>query len=491
VATSTPTRSASPAASTSSASPEKLLQRVTRAIDTLTAAGDRYHGLFPSIVDRHSGVMLETLPPGIAGQRTGDRSHLGSNLIHDQTLLATMYALADAIGRPDYRIAADRYLQRFATHCTTTETGLFPWGEHSYWHLTEDRVGNSYSLREGHPPRNATHDHLRQAPLWLWEKLWSSNPRCVERFSEGLEYHWKSGTPFEYTRHASIEVKEYPTHAPRACDFPRHGGFYILDWAFAHTRTGRLDFIQQIERMLDHWWNKRGLDGLLQTESRTPAGDPHYRAYTPSQTLSLATSLFETAPLLDDSQPGLAKEMRHRASTYLNGFFAAPHNLERGVFALMSDMDTREVRRAMPVWGSVYGVWPASYVALTTLRTYRMVPDPRLLEWATVVGERYAAEPFPSGVQVPAMDSGLGLGLLADLFDITGERRWLDAGLSLASSLEHVYWDGDEPLPRGAAGIDWYESQMGPSFLLHGLARIALLAQDSAACPLAADYTAR
>jgi hypothetical protein len=32
---------------------------------------------------------------------------------------------------------------------------------------------------------------------------------------------------------------------------------------------------------------------------------------------------------------------------------------------------------------------------------------------------------------------------------------------------------------------------MGPGFLLHGLARIALLTLDRQGCPLEADYTAR
>ncbi|MFT7695535.1 MAG: hypothetical protein ACI8P2_004169, partial [Candidatus Latescibacterota bacterium] len=49
----------------------------------------------------------------------------------------------------------------------------------------------------------------------------------------------------------------------------------------------------------------------------------------------------------------------------------------------------------------------------------------------------------------------------------------------------------DAVLPRGAAGIDCYESQMGPSFLQHSLARIALLARDIEHCVLDADYTAR
>jgi len=87
------------------------------------------------------------------------------------------------------------------------------------------------------------------------------------------------------------------------------------------------------------------------------------------------------------------------------------------------------------------------------------------------------------------MDAGLGLGLLADLYDVTGDNRWLDRGLSLAKRLNRVYCDS--PLPRGAAGIDWYESQMGPSFLIHGLVRIALMDRDGLPCVLDADYTAR
>src|SRR5687768_4183044 len=108
--------------------------------------------------------MLRTLPPPIPGQRLGDRAHLGSTLIHDQASLATLYALATALARPHYSLAADKYLSYWATHCTDTATGLFPWGEHSYWHLIEDRVGNSYDLRGPDSTRLPTHDHLRQAP---------------------------------------------------------------------------------------------------------------------------------------------------------------------------------------------------------------------------------------------------------------------------------------------------------------------------------------
>ena len=57
------------------ATPERLLGRVARAVDALLAAADAHGGLFPSLLDRRSGAMLETLPPPIAGQRSGDRSH--------------------------------------------------------------------------------------------------------------------------------------------------------------------------------------------------------------------------------------------------------------------------------------------------------------------------------------------------------------------------------------------------------------------------------
>jgi hypothetical protein len=185
--------------------------------------------------------------------------------------------------------------------------------------------------------------------------------------------------------------------------------------------------------------------------------------------------------------------MRERALAYVEGFLRAPHNPDAGIFVLLSKRDG--IHQQMPVWGSVYGVWPASYVALTCLLGYRQTEDGRLLDWACAAGECYATQPLPSGVQVPAMDAGLGLGLLADLYDVTGEVSWLEAAQRLAEALLPIYYPevGGRvtELPVGAAGIDWYESQMGPGFLLHGLARTALLTMDPGGSCLTADYTAR
>jgi hypothetical protein len=307
-----------------------------------------------------------------------------------------------------------------------------------------------------------------------------------------LENHWSTtaeGESREYVRHACIQSREPYRRDVRSCDFPRHSGFYVFDLAFAQVRSGRADFLEQLQRFADYWWRQRSPEGLCLLESRTP-DDPvqaaKFRVYSPAQTLSLAVSLLESAELLEATQPTLAGELRQRAAVYIDGFCSAPHDLKRGVFLL----NLREQGHAgMAAWGSRYGEWPLAYVALFCLRGYRLTGDARLRDWSLAAGAVYCREAFPDGVAVPAMDAGLALGLLADLYDLTEDARWHDAGFALAATLMDRYLDA--VLPRGSAGIDWYESQMGPAFLLHGLARLALLAEDRAHCPLPADYSAR
>ena len=208
---------------------DAILNHVCRALEALIASAQPYDGLFPSVLDRATGSMPAEMPPLIPGQRAGDRVYQGCNLMHDEATLLTLYALDRALGRPDFSAAADAYLQRFATHCTDTATGLFPWGEHAYWDLAGDCIGNSYRRANPGYECAAIHDHLRQAPVWLWEKLAQFNPRCVERFAEGLDYHWVACEPREYIRHAPIDVQmRQQQESPHSCDFPRHSGFYLL-----------------------------------------------------------------------------------------------------------------------------------------------------------------------------------------------------------------------------------------------------------------------
>ena len=53
----------------------------------------------------------------------------------------------------------------------------------------------------------------------------------------------------------------------------------------------------------------------------------------------------------------------------------------------------------------------------------------------------YVGNALPRDTAVQAIDNGLGLELLPDLCAVSGERNWLDAGLTLAESLIACYFD--------------------------------------------------
>lgn len=486
-----------------------ILDTIFHAIDQLIRSAQPYNGFIPSLLDCTTGKMLKELPAPIPGQRNGDRALAGSNLMHDHPLLKTMYALAKTEGKAEYEVAADRYLRYFATHCTDTASGLFPWGEHAFWHLTQHRVGSGDPAYDAE--QRAIHDHLRQAPLWLWDKLHRFNPDCVQRFADGLTYHWTTRRPCEYIRHAEIASKERYDPAERSCDFPRHSGFYILDLAYAYTKGRRQETFQNLIMMMDYWWEKRDSRGLLLIESRSPSAAPRFRGiYSPSQTVSLAASLLESAECLHEVLPEVSEVMRIRAGVYIQGFLAAPHEPAKGRFANLCDAGCR-LTENMSIWGSVYGISLAASTALVCLCAWRLCRESGLLAWAEAVGQCYLVQPFPISSRfrpgsesdiiddnsmlsghhfVPAGDAGLALELLADLYDITGERRWLDGGLHLADRFIAIYFD--TPIPRGAAGnIHYYDSQMNPGNLIHGMARIAVLARDGPNCGFHADYTVR
>ncbi len=471
--------------------PDVIITKTCNAIDLIIECSIEYNGLFPSILNAKSGRMLLDKPSKIPGQRNGDRAHLGCNLIHDEPLLATMNVLSETESKSIYKDAVDRYFEYFALNCTQTETGLFPWGEHSFWHLIEERVGCSRNPDGG----SAIHDHLRKVPLWMWEKLNTFNASCVQSFADGLDYHWTEGDELEYIRHANIDKKEHLIRGGRSCDFPRHSGFYIFDLAFAYTKNQRSETLQQIQKYTEYWWEKRDEQGLLCIESRSPLeNERFFNINAPTQTLSLGISLIESAALLESYLPNLASKMCQYGRVYIEGFLAAPHNLETREFVSLCQCETNQVVERMLAWGSVYGAGTSCGSGVLSLCAWRLTHDHRLMDYAQAVGNTYLDEEFPvervlsEGFKIPVTDIGLALELFADLYDITEESIWLEGGIKLAETALEVYFK--ENLPFGASGIDWYESQLCPAFLIHGLARIALI-QHHKICPLEPNYNAR
>jgi len=438
---------------------------VQHAVTRLAQTGQRYHGLIPSILNRSTGALLEALPPAIVGQREQDRAPHGCNLLHDVELLELLYRLGG-----DHATVADRYLARFATHCTSTPSGLFPWGEHAFWDLDQDAIGNAQRHAGRSTERGAYHDHLREAPLWLWEKLHAFQPACVERFADGLQYHWKTGPlTGEYWRHAYIEHPEIQLPVEKISrDFARHGGFYIIDWSFAYAHFPKDSIRQNLERMTDYWWTRRHPSGLVASQSRVEVQEPEQKWLAVGQTLSLAVSLLEAASFLRRAKllDELTAIMWERARIYLEGCLHAPQ------FAAAIDPVTGEAHRQFIGWGSHYGQ-PQSVglPAGLMLRAYRHLQEPRCLEWAAQAARFLMNCPWPDEQPVVARDPGQALELLANLYAVTGERTWLTHAEKLTATVLARY--GDQLLPRGATGIEWYEAQMGTGALLLGLARVS------------------
>jgi hypothetical protein len=479
--------------------PEALLHKVESALDLLIETGARYNGLIPSILDRHTGQMFHDIPGPIPGQRQHDRAPRGCNLLHDVDLLELMYKLAQDPSRQHFAEAADRYLSRFARHCTNTVSGLFPWGEHAYWDLERDELGNAQVFAHRNISRGAYHDHLREAPLWLWQRIYHFNAECVERFAYGLKFHWKSGKlAHEYFRHAYIERPDIPLpHEAGSRDFPRHGAFYILDWAFAYCRFGRADFEAQMRRMNDYWWwHHHSPSGMLPQFSRDDNLDHPENWLSMGQSLSYAATTLEAAAELNAKEllPDLAKSLRERAIIYAQACVSMPQKPEELRFYHMFERDSLEgaEHAQLVAWGSTYSMQAQVASRMTIgavtafmMRIYRHTRDQRFVDWCKAAARLVIETPFPEEGLVPARDASQALDLMLDLYDVTQQDHWLENAQSFVEKWMEVYFDS--ALPRLAPGMDWYEGQQGSGTLLRSLGRYALTRRDANANSLTSE----
>jgi hypothetical protein len=208
-----------------------------------------------------------------------------------------------------------------------------------------------------------------------------------------------------------------------------------------------------------------------------------------SQTLSLALSLLEAAPVLDDCDSALAHELRQRAHAYLDGVAQAPHDPARGVFASRCGRDTGKLLQAADAWGIRYGKSTAAPQVHLLLGAHRLTQRALLLELAEGLAGPYEQAALPADVVLPARDPATVLAMLADLYELTGASRWQEPLASLAEEVTQRFLD--RTLPRGSLQTEVYEAQLATGSLLHALARAALLTERGRPCPLASDYSLR
>ena len=106
-------------------------------------------------------------------------------------------------------------------------------------------------------------------------------------------------------------------------------------------------------------------------------------------------SLLESATLIASLLPELADQMRQYGSVYIDGFLAAPHNLETREFISLCECETDRIVERMSSWGSVYGSGTACGTGVLCLGGWRLTQNERLMALARAIGNTYLDEKFP------------------------------------------------------------------------------------------------
>ncbi len=230
---------------------------VEECLDTLMEHGtDRYGKtntpILVSILDVDSRSCPSD-PPAldeyVRVTRRARRAPGGSNLLADQPLLKTMYALSAATGKNQYREFADRYAGYVMTNLVD-DKGFFWWGWHRYYDVHRDlTLGADYHLAT-----DGTHEiHANHAIAW--DRLWAVNQDAVKKEIEAIwQWHVVDKATGEVNRHGD---------GTRGCDFSMSAGAFIEAFCFLYGKTGEQSWLDRARLLADYYWTRRNMDTNL------------------------------------------------------------------------------------------------------------------------------------------------------------------------------------------------------------------------------------
>jgi hypothetical protein len=421
------------------------LYYVRAFVDTLLEKGtDRYGAvhspLWISLLLLDTQEHPQSVMPTMPGQRIGDRAQFGGNLQHDLPLLEALPHLTRLTGEARYEQAARAYLKFFVANCTTTPTGLWPWGEHGHWDFFKDEAGHN------------THEYLGAASFAFLDQAWAIKPEAVLGEARGLLNHIRDFETYMFCRHADFKVPlQDPRQADRkGLDFPRHGAMFLRHWAHAYSKTGDAKFLEYCDGMLKHFTLTRQPDGTLPALSQysdRPALGPGL-----SNNLAVGICLLESVPLLGNTPT--AARARQLGTELLAVVAAAPARPPRTGFAVN------------------YGGGDfAGGAALLQVQAYRLTQEARHLEPARAFARAFAeVERTPTEGHIRAQVYGLLLNLYLDLAEVDKDPQWLAGAHQYARlGLEDLYHNG---LLRGASNLGYYDSELYVSTFVYGLVRL-------------------
>jgi hypothetical protein len=392
--------------------------------------------------------------------------------MHDVMLLGACDLMSELSGDGKYRQSATAYLKFFLENCPQP-TGLFPWGEHAYWDFFEEKTG--------HP----THEFLGGIPAAFWQRLWDLNSDALRREADGLLNHVGNLDTFDFARHADL-AKPLPNPRPKGLggmDFPRHAGFYIGLWTFAHFKTADAKYLDWALKMIDHHWRARDPQtGILPGTTR---GSQANLASVES-TLSLAVSLLESARLLPEGETRKRYEGAGRA--YAESVIRFGHRPEAGQF--LSSFPIDRGPQQQPDYSEPYrygygGGFTADNASLL-LALFRLIDEARALRLAEGFADYYSKhDPPPAHEIVRAHVYASIVGLFADMYSLRQEPQHLAQAERYGRlAVERLFHRG---LFRGATSIDHYEGDMMVGNLAYNLVWLHSL-KEKQALKIEANY---
>lgn len=442
---------------------DRYLDIARRYADTMIEHGRDVYGpeetpLFAVSLDRdalriHEGAALDAIlaiERSDWGIRSHDRMVQGANPMQDQNLYRILYALTDITGDRRYGQAADDALRYFFTHCQSSVTGLFAWGEHIGWDFSTEAIIDKDA--------GTTHEFAR--PWMMWDQSFELAPEACAGYAHGLwEHQIADQDSGFYSRHA-----RYDMHGPgRGSEYPRHGGFYIATWAAAYERTGEPEFLDAINCLVDSYErNRNPVTGALLAETQSPD------LMWPNSNLSLAVDLWDAAEKVPEA---LAEKMRACALKTDDVFLAIEHDLSLGgpgfmIHSVTSTLEPGWLRLGKPddtrrhfsdIWATSYGNSTDAQIAVLCYLRNRQVPRDGYRKLILDAAERYmTSDPDTTVVLYPgAPADAIYLMLAAD--DLTGDTRYLTRARELANSAATIFFDGSA-LPRASSKHGHYEA---------------------------------
>jgi len=214
--------------------------------------------------------------------RGSDRNYGNADPLDQLVLLQLLHQLSKATGEPRYAQEADKTALWWMEN-TQTKIGLYPWGTHTYWDVSNDRGGGKFEFNH------------------IWP-FWKLNTDALQLYAMGLWDHYvvdkKTGN---FNRHAESNY-----HAPgNGIEFPWPGSAMITTWTEAYLANPDPEYKRAIATILNRWESLRDPETGRMAPCTTYQEWVWYRGY-----MKAANILDDAAELMQSKDSELAAKMR-------------------------------------------------------------------------------------------------------------------------------------------------------------------------------------